>query len=83
MYGVAFNVNDDLSFSFGKHESRQGFHGRDVASVDMDVESFQVAYTMGGASLRYAQIETSNSSYQTGNAMYDKEARIISVSLAF
>ena len=83
MYGVAFNINDDLSLSYGKHESRQGFHGRDVASVDMKVESFQVAYTMGGASLRYAQIEADNAAYQTANSIYDKEARVISVSLAF
>jgi hypothetical protein len=25
MYGVAFNVNDDLSISYGEHTSRQGF----------------------------------------------------------
>jgi hypothetical protein len=82
MFGVAFNINDDLSISYGKHDSRQGFHGRDVASVDMEVESFQVAYTMGGASIRYAETEADNAAYQT-STIYDKDAKVISVSLAF
>tara|TARA_B100000029_G_C17587156_1_gene961476 strand:- start:273 stop:1349 length:1077 start_codon:yes stop_codon:yes gene_type:complete len=93
MYGVSFNINDDLSVSYGTHESTQKFVNRVVdtasdnntaenADVITDVESFQIAYTMGGASIRYASSEVENAAYQTA-AAYDKEARVISVSLAF
>ena len=83
MFGVSFNVNDDLSISYGEHESRQGFVNQtDTASVDLDMVSWQVAYSMGGASLRYAHTEVDNAAYQS-NSGYDKEARVISVSLAF
>ena len=37
---------------------------------------------MGGASIRYADLEVDNAAYQTTKA-YDKDARVISVSLAF
>jgi len=83
MYGVAFNVNDDLSISYGYHDSKQGFvNMTDTESVEMDMESWQIAYTMGGASFRYAMTDVSNAAYQT-TALYDKEANVLSVSLAF
>jgi len=82
MFGVAFNINDDLSVSYGEHESQQGIVGAANESVHMDIESWQIAYTIGGASLRYATTDVTNGSYQTTNA-YDKDAQIVSVSLAF
>jgi len=83
MYGVSFNVNDDLSVSYGSHTSRQGFvNPRHNQSVELEVESYQIAYTMGGASLRYAKSDVDNAAYQTA-ANYDKDAEVISVSLAF
>jgi len=83
MYGVSFNVNDDLSVSYGYHDSRQGFvNPADAQSVEMDMESWQVAYSMGGASIRYANSDVNNGSYQT-NSGYDKGAQVLSVSLAF
>ena len=82
-YGVAFNINDDLSISYGNHESEQGFvNPGNTESVLMEIESYQIAYTMGGASIRLAETDVSNGSYQTTNA-YDKDARVLSVSLAF
>jgi len=83
MYGVSFNVNDDLSISYGKHESQQGFvNMTDTESVYMDMTSWQIAYTMGGASFRYADTNVNNAAYQSA-ASYDKDAQVISVSLAF
>jgi outer membrane protein OmpU len=83
MYGIAFNVNDDLSISYGNHESQQAFvNPADTESRHMDMNSWQIAYTMGGASFRYAMSEVTNASYQTADA-YDKEANVLSVSLAF
>jgi len=82
-YGIAFNINDDLSVSYGKHESEQGFvNPNDTESVLMEMTSYQVAYSIGGASLRYADTDVDNAAYQTTTG-YDKDARVISVSLAF
>jgi len=83
MYGVAFNINDDLSVSYGKHKSKQGnVQLEDNPNVEVDVTSWQIAYTMGGASVRYADSDVSNGSYQTGTA-FDKDARVLSIALAF
>jgi hypothetical protein len=82
MYGVAFNINDDLSVSYGNHTSQQGLVAANLEAVHMEIESWQIAYTIGGASLRYATTDVSNGSYQTTNA-YDTDAKIVSVSLAF
>jgi outer membrane protein OmpU len=83
MYGVAFNINDNLSVSYGYHESQQGFVNPALTeAVHMDMDSYQIAYTIGGASIRYASTEVNNAAYQTG-AGFDKEADVISVSLAF
>jgi len=84
MYGVAFNINDDLSISYGNHVSRQGFVNQtDASPVEMEIDSWQIAYSMGGASIRLASTEVDNGSYQTTGNVYDKEAKGLSVSLAF
>ena len=83
MYGVSFNVNDDLSASYGKHISQQGFVNPGTKEqVDMEITSYQIAYTIGGASVRWAKTDVTNAAYQTADA-YDKSGKIISVSLAF
>ena len=83
MYGVSFNINDDLSISYGNHESQAGFVNEDMkGSIITEVESYQIAYTMGGASIRYADSDVTNAAYQD-TIEFDKGARVISVSLAF
>ncbi len=83
MYGVSFNVNDSLSLSYGNHESQAGFVNEDEkGSIIAEVESYQIAYTMGGASIRYADSDVTNASYQDTKG-YDTSARVLSVSLAF
>jgi len=82
-FGVAFNINDDLSVSYGKHESEQNFVNPGLKeAVTMDISSWQIAYSIGGASIRYADSKVTNRSYQT-TTDYDQDARAISVSLAF
>ena len=49
-YGVSFAVNDNLSISYGKHESTQRADGGDT-KVDLEGKSLQASYTMGGASM--------------------------------
>jgi len=82
MFGISFNVNDNLSVSYADHVGETGLVTSKVSTGVVEIESFQVAYTMGGASVRYANIESSNSAYQYGTE-HDKEANVISVALAF
>ena len=86
MYGVSFNVNDDLSLSYSYYDSRKEGMASEVQGHEdnryVEVSSVQVAYTMGGASLRLAKFDAKNSGYST-SASADKEATVLSVGLAF
>jgi outer membrane protein OmpU len=77
-YGITFNVNDDLSIGYNNYESAQS----NSTNVTATAESIQIAYTMGGASIRLAEASIDNAKYQTG-AAFDREATTLSVSLAF
>jgi len=76
-YGITFNVNDDLSIGYNHYESTQ-----EGNAVTAEATSVQIAYTMGGASIRLAEAQVDNAKYQTG-AAYDRDATTVSVSLAF
>ena len=79
-YGVTFQVNDDLSIGYNNYESEQSNIGG--TAVTAEAQSFQIAYTMGGASIRLAEASVNDAKYQTG-AAYDRDATTLSVSLAF
>jgi hypothetical protein len=78
-YGITFAVNDDLSIGYNNYESKQT---NSAANVTAEASSIQVAYTMGGASIRLASAEVDNAKYSTV-AANDTEAMTLSVSLAF
>ena len=87
MYGISFNINDDLSVSYAEHSSRQGLVNESTtagstANNSLEVSSMQVAYTMGGASVRVAKSDVTNANYSTAK-VDDKSATVVSVSLAF
>ena len=85
-YGVAFNVNDNLSVSYGAWEARKagrsdsGAEYTDESVRTIIVDSIQVAYTMGGASIRVAQTTVDNASWSAGA---NSEATTVSMGLAF
>ena len=85
-WGVSFAVNDDLSISYGTHEStKENSNGTATGNgIDITTESksFQVSYTMGGASLVFAQSEVDNSKYATA-AANQTEGRTVALTLAF
>jgi|TARA_B100001741_G_C16543499_1_gene595542 outer membrane protein OmpU len=82
MWGVAFNVNDNLSLSYGEMTSRKGYVSGETVAVEMEVTSMQVAYTMGGATIKIAETEGDNLKYSTGTAN-SKDATTVALSLAF
>jgi len=77
-YGITFNVNDDLSVGYNHYESDQD----NATDVTAKASSIQLAYSVGGASIRLAEGDVDNAAYQT-TAMYDKSGTTLSVSLAF
>jgi outer membrane protein OmpU len=77
-YGITFAVNDDLSIGYNHYESTQN----NTANVTAEATSMQIAYSMGGASVRLASSDGENMAYQTG-VDYDRDSTVLSVSLAF
>ena len=77
-YSITFNVNDDLSIGYAHIESDKS----STTNVTAEADSLQAAYTMGGATIRIAEVDAENQSYQT-TAAYDTESTILSLGLAF
>ena len=79
-YGVSFSVNDDLSISYGKHESKAAKNG--LVDVTNDAESLQLAYSMGGASIKLAETSVDDANYTSGTSK-DRDGTTIALTLAF
>jgi len=84
-FGVAFNVNDDLSVSYGTYDTRKATYTTGVnlggpLSRTVSVTSWQAAYTMGGASFRVADVQVDNALFSAGD---NQEATVLSLGLAF
>jgi len=82
MYGVSFNVNDDLSLSYGNFDSKKRAVQPAGNSADVEIESWQVAYSMGGAAIKLAKTDSDNAVYTTAKTG-DKDAVVMALSLAF
>ena len=86
-FGIAFNVNDDFSVSWGEYKSRKAGYkssGDNAIGGPQDREvtatSWQAAYTMGGASIRIADVQIDNALFARAD---DQSATIVSLGLAF
>ena len=78
-YAISFNVNDDLSISYGVHESSAHKAGGDMV---LKGESIQAAYTIGGATIKWVETDVDNANY-SNTAANDKSSRTIALTLAF
>ena len=74
-YGISYSINDDLTVSYGVHESKSSNTG-----MTLESKSFQVSYSVGGASIKLAENDVDNQNYVSGT---NKEGRTIALSLAF
>jgi hypothetical protein len=75
-YAVSYSVNDDLSLSYGVHESKSN----SGSTGDIDSQSFQIAYSVGGASIKFAENKVDNQNYVSGT---NREGRTVALTLAF
>jgi outer membrane protein OmpU len=77
-YGIVFAVNDDLSLSYNNYESQRN----STTNITTEASSFQIAYSMGGMSIRLAEQTVDNKTYCTA-AANQRDATTVSVALAF
>jgi len=77
-YGITFSINDDLSIGYNNYKSDRS----SSTDVELEASSVQIAYSMGGVSIRLADGSIDNQNYTTG-AANSKDATTLSVALAF
>jgi len=80
-YGVSFAINDDLTLSYGMHKSAKATNNA-AADVELEAQSLQLSYSMGGMSIKFAESSVDNASYTSGTAN-DNDGRTIALTLAF
>ena len=78
---IAFNVNENLSLSWGELEETYDAQSATVADVEMSSTSIQFAYTMGSMSFKGYQTDTDNPGWDS-NAKSD-EVTELAVNFAF
>jgi len=82
-FGISFNINDDLSISFGEMESTR--HVTNATGSNKNIttaQSIQLAYSMGGMSIKIAESDVDNATYSSGTGS-DFDATTVALSLAF
>ena len=83
-YGIVFNVNENLSVSFNNHEVKylktSGTGTTANADRSADSDGIAIAYTMGGASVKLQQNESSGNST---SSTYSEDRTEVNLSLAF
>jgi outer membrane protein OmpU len=85
-YSIAFNVNDNLSISYTETEDTYDAQsnvkgGTEIADVTQETEALQVAYSMGGMSIKAYNMETTNPGYDSNAAK--KNVTEIALGLSF
>ena len=75
----SFNVNDDLSVSYGELTDTRSEHSA-TAALDTDMKSMQVAYSMGSMSIKAKRVETDNPYHTSSKTEENSE---ISLSFSF
>ena len=77
---LAFAVNDDLSVSYTREESERNLANSGTIQYDIEMDSIQVAYSLGGATLSIARADYENVNYIQN---YDAEETIVAMTFAF
>ena len=77
---VGYAVNDDLSISYTREESEANYQTSATVSNDVEMDSIQVAYSLGGATLSVARADYENVGYELNK---DITETIIAMSFAF
>jgi len=85
-YSIGFAVNDNLSISYTEENSEKVVKTTSATntvtrpSVELEITTIDLSYTVGGATLGISNSEHSNDSYTAGD---DTTETIVAISLAF
>ena len=77
---VAYAVNDDLSISYTTETSEANYLTSATVGYDIEMDSIQLAYSLGGATLSVARADYENVGYEQNK---DVNETIIAMSFAF
>ena len=73
-------INDELSVSYSAEDSSANQRTSTNTIYDISVDSIQLAYSLGGATLSLARADTDNVGYANG---VDQTETIIAMTFAF
>ena len=76
---IGYTVNDDLSISYGQEQSHRNLRA-DAAENDLEIQTIQAAYTMGGMTVTAGMKDIENADY---TANKDQSEGHLVVSMAF
>ena len=68
---VAYAVNDDLSISYTSETGEANYQTSSTTNYDIEMDSVQLAYSLGGATLSIARTDYENLSYKDGQDAVD------------
>jgi outer membrane protein OmpU len=77
---IGFAVNDALSVSYTSEESEASYQTSTTAAYDVDMNSVQASYSLGGATLSLARADYDNIGYASG---VDASDTIVAINFAF
>ena len=77
---LGYAVNDDLSVSYSTETSEANYQTSATTNYDIEMDSIQVAYSLGGATLSVARTDYENIGYADG---VDATDTIIALTFAF
>ena len=77
---LAYAVNDDLSVSYTNETGERSFQTSSTTTYDIEMDSIQIAYSLGGATLSVARADYENLSYTQNE---DATETIVAMTFAF
>ena len=77
---IGYAINDEVSVSFTRETSERNFLTSATATYDIEMDSVQIAYSMGGATLSLARADYENVDYTKDE---DAVETIIAMTFAF
>ena len=77
---LGYAVNDNLSISYPRETAERNMAHSSTATYDIEMDSIQIAYSLGGATLSIARTDYENIGYADGA---DATDTIIAMTFAF
>jgi hypothetical protein len=77
--GLAYAVNDSLSVSYNRYESKKG-DDSSVQNFTQETDAINVGYTVGGMTIGFQDASTDNANYTTATK---DDTRTLGISVAF